>query len=77
MSLYIPSGDPECFNVSSFAHSRGQISTTEYINHMLAHLRGARHPKDGQVHQSDPLSMAIKECLFQPDFTPLASKYFV
>jgi hypothetical protein len=76
MTQYIPSGDPECFNVSSFAHSRGQISTTEYINHMLAHLRGVRHPEDDRVEVFDPLSMAIKECLFQPDFTPLAGKSF-
>jgi hypothetical protein len=74
MTQYIPSGDPECFEASSIAHSRGQISTTEYMNHMLAHLRGVRHPEDDRVHESDLLSMAIKECLFQPDFTPLAGK---
>ena len=77
MAAYVPSGDPECFVVSAVAHSRGQLSTTKYIDHMLAHLRGVRHPEDSQMIGFDPLSIVIQGCLFQPDFTPLAGKPFV
>lgn len=73
MASYMPDGDPLCFTISTILHNRNQIDTDEYLDRMLAHLSGSRHPEDTPTLRIryDPLSMAIQSCLFDEDFSPI------
>jgi hypothetical protein len=76
MAPYLPDGDPLCFTISAILHKRNQIDTDEYLDRMLAHLSGSRHPEDTPTSRIrfDPLSIAIQNCLFDEDFSPIEGK---
>ena len=77
MARYIPDSTPMCFEFSAVAHSRGEIPFDEYLDRMLAHLRGTRHPEDIPQKRLlfDALSMVIQSCIFEQGFSILEGVY--
>ncbi|KAG4439746.1 hypothetical protein IFR05_004768 [Cadophora sp. M221] len=62
---YFSKGTTMCFHYSAEAHRYRDISSEEYLDRMLAHLQGVRHPEDSSTAREilDPLSMTIRNCV--------------
>ncbi|KAH6695860.1 ankyrin repeat-containing domain protein [Leptodontidium sp. MPI-SDFR-AT-0119] len=62
---YFSKGTTMCFDYSAEAHRYQDISSEEYLDRMLAHLQGVRHPEDISPATKilDPLSMTIRNCV--------------
>lgn len=65
-----------CFDYSAEAHRYQDISSEEYLDRMLAHLQGVRHPEDISPATKilDPLSMTIRNCVVALRNSTIASK---
>ena len=76
--FHIPSANL-CFREASFAFLRSQISEKEYHSHLLAHLRGIRHPGDDlanatarrRVRNGDPFANSLREIALRDDYEPI------
>ncbi|KAH9207209.1 ankyrin repeat-containing domain protein [Leptodontidium sp. 2 PMI_412] len=68
MPPYYPPTTQACFHYNYLAHDRGILCSDDYLNRMLAHLSGVRHPEDkSTMTLSDPLSMVFHACTEQLD----------
>lgn len=65
-NAYYPSTTQACFQYNAIAHHHGTLSSEDYLDRMLAHLNGVRHPEDeSRMDLYDPLSMVFHNCTEQ------------
>lgn len=75
MPPYYPPTTQACFHYNYLAHDRGILCSDDYLNRMLAHLSGVRHPEDkSTMTLSDPLSMVFYACTEQLDTVIIEGK---
>jgi hypothetical protein len=67
-----------CFREAFLDKIFNKISEEEYLNHLIAHFRGVRHPLDSgtdpivEVH--DPIGRSFKKVALRADNEPLEGK---
>lgn len=64
-----------CFREAFLAKQDHKITEEEYLGHLIAHLRGVRHPQDSDrdviVSKFDPFGASIREMALRTDYEPL------
>ena len=65
-----------CFRDAFVSKQSGTITEEEYLDHLIAHFRGVRHPQDSDKEDVitakwDPFGASIKEMALRTDYEPL------
>ena len=68
-----------CFRDAAWARKDGTIGLELYLDHLLSHLRGIRHPSDenddlNMLSTIDPVAASVKRLMMKPSFKKISGE---